>query len=306
VKGAIAIGLLVWLVATGRLDVSALAQVDTSHALGLGMLLAGLFVQAIRWWMLLHIQGVTLSLRRTVAISWIGQFFAQLLPGGVGDVVRAVFVARDAQDAKLAVTSAVFVDRLLGLYALLLLSLPALYALSQRSELFPDDALFELSIGALLVATTACVAPLVSRTAWRVLRRGVPARLVGPLDRILASYQAHTRWLAASFGASLVASICVLVAFFVAGRIVDPTIEWRQVLLIAPLAFVAGSLPITPGGFGVAEATSSVLFAKFGITSGATIMLLLRLWLLLLRLPGGIAYVVYSGSRVRVEDAQRP
>ena len=37
---------------------------------------------------------------------------------------------------------------------------------------------------------------------------------------------------------------------------------------------------------------ASVLFAQFGVPFGATVMLLMRLWIMLLRLPGALFFVM--------------
>ena len=66
--------------------------------------------------------------------------------------------------------------------------------------------------------------------------------------------------------------------------------------MVCPLVYVAVALPLSPNGVGVGEAAASVLFAQFGVETGATVMLVVRLWLLVLRLPGGLLYIFRKGN----------
>ena len=81
-------------------------------------------------------------------------------------------------------------------------------------------------------------------------------------------------------------------AYRIAGHAIGTPLGWKQVLMVCPLVFVATSLPISPNGIGVGETAASFLFAQFGVETGATIMLVVRLWILALRLPGALFYVL--------------
>ena len=70
---------------------------------------------------------------------------------------------------------------------------------------------------------------------------------------------------------------------------------WKRAFLVCPLVFVATALPLSPSGIGVGETAASVLFAQFGVETGATLMLIVRLWFLVLQLPGGLLYVLRRG-----------
>ena len=56
------------------------------------------------------------------------------------------------------------------------------------------------------------------------------------------------------------------------------------------------ALPVAPDGVGVSETASALLFSQHGVASGAAIMLLYRLWLLVLSLGALILGLVQSGS----------
>jgi len=289
-------GLLVWLVGSGRLDFASLfsAPLSIFHLLGILALLANMFLQSVRWWWLLKTQSISLSLGQAVRLSWIGQFFSLVLPGAAGgELVRAYYIARDASADKVAGVSTVLLDRVLGLYALLWLGiLPLLGLMILPGQLTSTVIHMGVLILLLLVGASVLFLTLWVRPTRNLVLSLVPGRFRAPLVATVDAYQAHTRDLLACLALSLVANIVLIGAFLLAGRILDTPLSWEQVFLVVPLVIAANSLPISLGGIGVAETTASVLFAQFGIETGAAIMLIVRLWVVILRLPGGLVYML--------------
>ena len=90
---------------------------------------------------------------------------------------------------------------------------------------------------------------------------------------------------------SLLSGTVTMGAFMVAGGSIGEKVSWNETFQVVPLVFVAGTLPIAPDGIGVSESAASLLFSQYGIASGATIMLIYRLWMLLIRLPGSLLFI---------------
>src|SRR5437764_3544534 len=77
----------------------------------------------VRWQLLLRIQGITLGWLRALAIVMIGLFFNMFLPGLVGgDAVRLYLVFKCAPRKKAPATLSVAMDRILGMLAILFLT----------------------------------------------------------------------------------------------------------------------------------------------------------------------------------------
>jgi len=300
-KIVIAAGLLVWLVWSGRLDFHLFltARFTPLHLLGVLVILVSLLVQAVRWWWLLRAQAIDLSLFQAAALLWIGFFFSLVLPGLSGGLMaRGYYVTREAPSAKVAGISTVLVDRAIGLYALLWLSMLSLLYLYWSQK--PLSATI-VEIGALslllMAAATLFFAALWAHPTRNLALRLVPHRFRSPVETTLKTYHARGARLLGCFGLSLVAGIMAMGAFVVAGYVIGTPINWKQAYLVCPLVYVIGSLPISPGGIGVGETAASVLFARFGVETGATIMLTVRLWFLVLQLPGGLFYVLRTRTR---------
>jgi hypothetical protein len=77
---------------------------------------------ATRWWFLLRIQDIHISLWEAVRLTFLGIFFNSIVPGTVGgDLVKAYYVARHTPK-KAAVLVSIFVDRIMGLTELTLMA----------------------------------------------------------------------------------------------------------------------------------------------------------------------------------------
>lgn len=306
VKILVAVGLLIWLVHSGRLDFTILFSTPLSifHSLGILMLLVGVLLRALRWWWLLRAQNIALSFQQAIQLSWIGHFFSLVLPGlAGGELVRGYYIAQAASVAKVASVSTVLMDRVLGLYALLWLGIPSLLALMiLQNELTSPVIQMGALISLLVVGTSVLFLILWVHPTRNLVLGLMPKRFYTSLEATLDAYQAHGRDLFACFTLSLLAGIMQLGVFLLAGQIIDTPLDWKQVFLVGPLVFIANTLPISPGGVGVAETAASVLFAQLGVETGAAIMLIVRLWVLIVRLPGGLIYIL----RTRSSPAAQP
>jgi uncharacterized membrane protein YbhN (UPF0104 family) len=258
------------------------------------VLFIGMVLQAWRWWWLLRVQRIDLSFSRTLGLVWIGRFLAMALPGVVGgDLVLGYYVTREAPSAKTAGLSTVVLDRSIGFYTSFLLGLAAVVWMASSGRGLNGAV---LQMGAVIIfcvsgATVAFSILWIDAMRDRVLRF-VPEGFRGPLGRAAQAYRAHGRSLLFCLGLSLVIGVLTMGAYRIAGHAVGTPLGWKQVFLVCPLVFVATALPISPSGIGVSETAASVLFAQFGVETGATIMLVVRLWFVALRLPGALFYVL--------------
>jgi uncharacterized protein (TIRG00374 family) len=89
---------------------------------------AGQVLSAAKWRILLRTQGAYISLLECCRLYFIGMFCNLWLPTNIGgDAVRAVLVAPKAGGGAIAVSS-IFVERITGFLALLLIGIVALLA----------------------------------------------------------------------------------------------------------------------------------------------------------------------------------
>ncbi len=298
-KLAIGLGLVVWLVRSGRLDLAALARIPLGSSLvgvafGVGaMLLFPLF----RWRLLLRAQRVDPGLAKTARILAAGYFANTFLPAGLGiEGVRLAYLGRLYPGRLAAVASTQVVDRLLGLVSLLALGGTfASLALVGGSgpEAGWERAWPILMVSGLVVA--AGLAGLIwigTRPASSPLER-IPgwSALAAPCRETLG-YREHPRVLVAGFLLSMAGHLGMVAAAYFSFRCLGETPRPWSVLAIAPGVNLAGALPLAPLGLGVADATAEALYPLVGLSGGAEAVMLTRFLNLALSLVCGLALLL--------------
>jgi uncharacterized protein (TIRG00374 family) len=159
VKVLVAGGLLAWLILDDRLTLDSFKEVVErwyrpvfALLILTGVPLAG----AVRWHMLLRIQGFEVSFLRALHLTLVGIFFNCFSMGLVGgDVVKAYYAAMDCPRGRRAeAVYSVGFDRTVGLYALILMATVAVYS---KPSLIAGDPTYRVAaivMGAVLLILT--------------------------------------------------------------------------------------------------------------------------------------------------------
>jgi uncharacterized membrane protein YbhN (UPF0104 family) len=317
---AFGVAILIYLARSGRLDFSSLARLQHEWrvtVVAVGFLLLDIFFMSVRASLLFRSARLSLSLINSFQLNLVGFLFSTFLPGAAGgDIAKVVYATRENQGRRTEVTTVLILDRVVGLFSLVLL--PLLFA-----PFFPDllrslpalrrvlvlDSLVAVGIaaGSALVMFFAPTRNLVSRAlGWWPSVQGLALRVVDALsihgkDRLTLIY---------AFLLSLLANLALVVVTALALFAVHPASFSIRLVLVAPVGHLVNSLPLTPGGIGVGETAFNALFRLTGIDGGAEALLCMRLWNCLVGLLGlalcivGIKRVVYTEEEL--ETYARP
>lgn len=303
--------IVVWaLIAHGMLDL-AMLQVDAVSLVTLsvvsGLVLLTYLISVYRWRLLLKCQGICIPLRSATSITFLGLFLNSFLPGGGvgGEAVRVAYVVRTLTASRTVVVLSVFVDRLLGFYALLLVAF--VVALLHPVGFLGNGILYYLAVlaAALCLGTPFGLSlfyfALKSNRRLRMFMETMPngalAHIVHRLFEALRLYRnAPGTLLAALIMAVLIHTIAVSCIMIIGSSMGLGFISPIDYAFVAPWAWLANLLPATPGGLGVGEAAfdrichmmeSVRTFAAYG-----TIFLVYRITTVLATLPGLVVYFV--------------
>ncbi len=258
-----------------------------------------MLLPAVRWWWLLRVQQIDASLWQAVKLTWIGYATALFLPGAAsGDLAKGCLIVREQPTARLRSLSTVIVDRVIGVYSLLLLGcLSAIWCLLASPVDSPLRSVSAVMIG-LLAGVTLAMAVVLLGPWRRLLMRFTPSSW---LEAGGESYQLYRQSGPALVGClllSLVSSALTAASLASADHALGGGVSWASSLLVGPLVVLANCLPITPGGVGVAEAAASGLFVQAGSADGADMMLTLRLVMATLSLPALLTLIGRPGRRI--------
>lgn len=260
IKALLGLGLLAFILS--RLNRQELLGLLSRERISYFLLATALYVigQAIasyRWKLLARMLGVAARYLDFLLFSFIGAFTNLFVPGLIGgDAARAVYLGRRNHEMGKAVAS-VLADRLIGLLALVWVSVFCLAALSHgalpREVTLPTFALGGLSLLAFLAL------PLVT-----VLARLMPSRLRATIE-ILTPYLKGRTGLLPPIALSFGLHVLQVVAQYVLGLGLGLSLPFRLFLLCVPIGNLFAALPITLNGLGVREGVYVLLFGMLGV-----------------------------------------
>jgi uncharacterized protein (TIRG00374 family) len=255
---------------------------------------------------LLRALKIPLSYLRTLKYNCIGYFFNLAFPGGTGgDVVKMFYVAREAPDKKAAVVAAILLDRVMGLLAVVMIATVALIATLKTSEKFRPL----LPIVLLLLALSALGAVMIltknywKRYAWWARVERLIPQFVRQMINALHEYRAHKLVALVALLESIALQLLMCVIAWCFGLALGLQMVWHQYFVMFPILTLVITIPITPSGLGLTELFSKEWFDKLGQGAGAGIafMLLLRLSMLSMAIPGLICFFL-PGTHIKAAE----
>jgi len=301
----LAVGAVLVAIMLSRLDIRDmgrfLARTDLLLvAVTLVTVLADRCLMAGRWILLLEALGIRAARRKVMKIFFLSTFFGSFLPTGIGgEAVRAVSFSRLTSKGVESVTS-VAMDRLLGMFSMLLTGLASLVIFYR---IYPHPALLA-TVSAFSAATVAGFAALLSLSLHsRVLTRLGESRKGwrSALQRVveaLGRYRSRPGLLAFVLVMSVgVQVLRVLQAYFLS-EAMDLQTSLLYFFCFIPPILIITMLPISVSGLGTTNLAYVALFSQVGMDpDGAFVLSVLILALGVVgNLPGGVIYAVEGFS----------
>jgi uncharacterized protein (TIRG00374 family) len=304
VKILIAGVLVYYLFSSGKLSLDLFRYVFSFNGL-LNIIIAGLLIflaySLITWriYLLFKAQDLFYPVKLCFQISLIGFFFNNFLPASIGgDAMRAYYFARARRQSIAPILATLLYDRLLGLMALVLLAFMGLGLawLVDRSFVWRRE--FSLALAGL--AGVLCILLL----SFILARWPRFIGLIGSLltripwgDAIMHFFTSIGNLSKfgllslALLGISLGPHICAVLALYFTGRAFGINPDFWLNLILSPLIFLSGVLPLSPNNIGWTEYLGSVIWASQGIGQGGNLWMAYRLVLVFFSLSGLIVYL---------------
>src|SRR5213076_1129599 len=225
---------------------------------------------AFRWHVLLKVQGIHLSFLRLWGLFLIGMFYNQFLPGGTGgDIIKSYLLLKETADKKAGALLAVVFDRLIGLVALVAITVTLV---SLRFDILSQSPETRRLLWILLFLLGSSITALL--TSFIIsgfnLFHWLPHRFPGreKLIEVSAAYHLYARhWIATflAFGASLGAHLatfttflCVAYAFNVPSAFPEG-VKVIDFFAVLPIERTITALPISFAGLGLREQILQVM-----------------------------------------------
>ena len=309
-------GAILWYLLFHKMDPGQLGDAIRKTAdkwpwlLGGGVLmLAPLLFSVERWKTILDALDMRLGWLRVGTLFFIGLFFNAFMIGPTGgDVIKAYYTARETHHKKTEAVATVFIDRVVGLLALVLIvSAVILFRWDffmanpvTKAFAWPTITACAILLGGSIMAFSVHifqVFPFLKR--WNHIKPvGV---LVNTLERAYNAFyvcRARPRLLLKLLVQAVFIHILFTSVAWCVGKSLSIDAPFLAYITFFPVIGLISAVPITPGGLGVREGLSIQLWSVMGVPfADAFLMSLLPfLFQVFWGLPGGILFLFNSSD----------
>jgi uncharacterized protein (TIRG00374 family) len=271
-KAALALGLLYWLYQKGVLDLKVLKRLFSPMLMlaAMGALLINFYLATWRWQKLLQVQKLYLTRWDCLKLNLVGLFFNYVMPGGVGgDVVKAFYIVKDNPSNRMGAGISVLLDRVVGLYAMLLLAISSLLFNFEQVRANTQLKLITQSlVGIFVIFTFGLVLAFSEKfrnwgwQAW-LSKFSLGPKLASAYEAVF-SYSHNLGVIAWSIVLSLLAQIAAIgLLWWLGVNLGFSEVPLATYFSVVPLGFMVTAVPISPAGVGVGQMAFFFLFNLF-------------------------------------------
>lgn len=271
--------------------------------LGVGVFFGCTLLATVRWKILLAVQDIRMTWFRAWQLFMIGMFFNLFMLGSTGgDVVKMFLTMREAPGNRGAALLSVFMDRVIGMMALILISLAFLYFRYDLLSHSPaSSALLATLLWLLAASVLFTVAMFVgSALGWvHYLPRWTPMR--GRIVELSAACHLYARNWRITLWAFLVSFplfAMFFITFWCAARAFTDQLGLVDIFSVLPIVAVITAIPISVSGIGLRESLFVSLLSPFGVTAAVATLISVTGFLIntVGSLAGGIIFLLYRSS----------
>jgi hypothetical protein len=286
-------------------------MIDALHTANLWWFLPGLIafglvlvIQTQRWQILLRAIGIHFSWLRAWQLVMVGMFFNLFLLGATGgDVVKIFYAMRETKTDKAAAFLSIVLDRVLGLLALVLISLLIVAWQFQKLMSTPIAqgllATIALILGGSVGVIVASVVVAVLRLEDKLPARMPMRRGIVDLAVAIRHYVSRPGALLSAFVLAFFVHMLVFSTFYFSARAFTDKLTLPDIYSVMPIVNTITSLPISLQGVGWREGLFQHLLAALYNTPAAVAVLISMggyLVTVAWSLIGGLVFLLYRPS----------
>ncbi len=265
----------------------------------------------VRWYYLVRALEIPFRLRDAFRLGFLGYFCNFVSVGSVGgDLFKAFFIAREQPGRRTLAVASVLVDRIMGVYALVIVTAVAILLGGIPRPTLELQAIETTIYGAAIVGTLGLVVMFLPGFTSGPLAEMVCGwpKIGGLMSRIIEAVRCYRRqgFRLAALGL-LSMSVHILLAisvYFIADALYDLPPTLVEHIVIVNLSGAVGALPFTPAGLGTYELAMATLYQivpRQAVASGIIVAFTYRLLTIAI---AGVGVVVYWMSRREMAQVQ--
>ena len=327
VKIAIAVSVMSWIIIKHKDSfVENLKNFELKYLfLAILLLLFQMAVCGVRWYSLLKVQKIDISLKEVLLLNFKSFFLSLVIPGGMigGDVAKVAMVSsRMPKGARLEPNFSILVDRIIGMIGLFLIAIVVVicsFNFLLRVDLSGLKIPSSLNLAGIIIFLLCCFGgigvsmviffhkfferfKLIKKILNKLdkLSHGMVNRCQNALDIYSANWKMLLLW-------TILTMIFVhLMVFFIAwvlaiGLKIE-IVSFIGLLSAIILGSIAGLLPLTPSGLGMRDYVTLVVLEAASFNNAASIPVMLSIVIIASNLIGGIAFFFPENNSNKQEN----
>ncbi len=279
-------------------------------AVSVSLHFVGLYLSAARWRVLLRVQGIDCRLWPLVQSYLVGGFFNLFLPTRVGgDLVRGLDTRKKGESVARPF-GVIVVERVSGLFTLLLLALGALalgfeFPGKQRVTLGVAGLLLAMSLGAASLFVPCLVGVLQKILSVGPLRK--LSKFVGEFHNSLTLYASSPKPFAWALFLGALLQVNYVLHYYFIGLALGVPLGADFYFVMVPMMSVLLMLPVTFSGMGLREGGNVVFFQLMGRTSEEAVAFAATSFAMILAfgIVGGFVYAFRQETPVEREAREK-
>jgi glycosyltransferase 2 family protein len=252
-----------------------------------------------KWILLLWVRGIKISFTRLFLIYLIGGFWGLFVPSSVGvDVIRGYYLVKTNSEKAVSVSS-IFVDRLIGMFSLLLLGIVSIiiagdFLLGVNSGYYVS-ALFLIVIVLFYFFQKEATANYLKKFFGRLKLKKYTDK-VSKLHFAILEYKKYPGTIALSFLITLLMQLTRVVVYIAIALAFNINIPLIYFFIFIPIVTLAIMIPVSVGGLGVREGAFVAFFTLVGMSLNDAVSISFTVTFIntILTLLGGIVYLFYK------------
>jgi uncharacterized protein (TIRG00374 family) len=255
--------------------------------------LLSMFIQGIRWWMLLKSFLPDISFSRIMNHHFTAIFYSLVLPTSAAqDVVRSVLLSKKNDYA--VAWGATWMTRILGLVVLALLSLFGIIFIDKHSLPHSFFVSLIISFSVLILLCFLSFSKRITSLARAVIRKRFPSsKLLDTLENVrngIFMYRHKKKDVLLVLGVTLIVQIMLVGYTSVIIKGLSGHFYIMECLTYIPIIeILCLSIPLTPSGLGIREVLLKLMFTRIGLSDEQLgVYITLGFMAIVLKLVGGI------------------
>ncbi len=260
------------------------------------------FEMTYKWNLLIKVRNVFVKFWRLFWINSIGSFLGLFLPSSLGtDVVRGYYLMKNNSEKAVSISS-VFVDRILGVFSLLVMGLIAVF--------LSEDVLAKYNLREIIVvlfAFSSISVYIFQRNEVNGFLQKINEKFkfkkisenILKLHTSILEYKKYPKVVTISFVITILVQITRVLTYYVIALAFNVEVSIVYFFLFVPLIMIVMMIPITIGGFGLREGTFVAFFTLVGMSiNDAVVITFVNSFLDTINtlILGGGGYLFYKSS----------